>query len=250
MKTLRIGAVGAAGAILATSLGAVNAAFADSPHSFSANIGVASNYIWRGVSQTDDQAQVSGGLDYGHESGFYAGTWASNVDFGDDEANYELDLYGGYDFTLANEDVSLGVNTIYYAYPDGESNIDFWEIGVSGGYKFFSAGIQYTAWGDDDNDDALFDDGDLYYYASLDFSLPQEFGLSIFGGYYDFTNDDVVVDEETGATESADYGHWGVSVSKEAGDFGTFSFTYEQNGGEEEIWDDDAKIWVGWSKEF
>lgn len=232
------------------SLAATHAVAVDDPHSFSANIGAVSNYIWRGVSQTDDGPAIQGGLDYAHESGFYVGTWASNVDFGADEANYELDLYGGFDFSLPAEDASLGINTIYYAYPDGDSDIDFWEIGISGGFKWFSAGIQYTAWGDEDNDDALFDDGDFYYYGGFDIGLPRDFGLGLRLGYYDFTNDDVVVND-AGKTESADYFHWGLTVSKEAGDFGTFSFNYDQNDGDDKVgYDDDAKIWVGWSKEF
>ena len=48
----------------------------------SANVAAVSNYFWRGVSQTDDKAAVQGGIDYSHESGLYAGTWASNIDFG------------------------------------------------------------------------------------------------------------------------------------------------------------------------
>ena len=58
------------------------------------NIGATSNYLWRGTTQTSNEAAIQGGLDYAHDSGFYAGTWASNVDFGD-ETSYELDFYGG-----------------------------------------------------------------------------------------------------------------------------------------------------------
>lgn len=257
MKTTqRFGKGVATGALLSASVLTMGQAFAQDPWTFSANIGAVSNYIWRGVTQTDDQPAIQGGLDVAHDSGFYAGTWASNVDFGEDGANYELDFYAGYDFTLPVEDASLGLNTIYYAYPDG-GDIDFWEIGISGGYKWLSLGIQYTAWGDEANEDTLFDEGDFYYSASLDFPLPQDFGLSIFGGYYDFDDDQIVVGvrEVDGmlldVTEGADYGHWGATISKEAGEFGTFSFTYEQNDGDTEVgYDNDAKVWVGWLKEF
>lgn len=244
MKTQSLGMVAASGALLSASLLASAPAVAQGPWSYSANIGAVSNYIWRGVSQTDDQPAIQGGLDLSHDSGFYAGTWASNVDFGADEANYELDFYGGYDFTLPNDDFSLGLNTIYYAYPDGESDIDFWEIGISGGYKWVSLGIQYTAWGDSDNEDTLFDEGDLYYNIGVDVPLAEGFGFGAFAGYYDFHNDLV-------ADVNADYSHWGATISKEAGEFGSFNFTYEQNdGGDDDVWDDDAKIWVGWNKEF
>ncbi len=66
----------------------------------SGNVSMASDYIFRGVSQTDNQMAVQGGFDYEHESGAYIGTWASNVDsnFFDNHTDpeIELDLYAGY----------------------------------------------------------------------------------------------------------------------------------------------------------
>lgn len=261
--------VGTLAAAVALSLAGANALAAGAgPWDFSANIGAVSNYMWRGVTQSDNQPAVQGGLDVAHESGFYAGTWASNVDFGAGNANYELDVYAGFDFSLPDENASLGLNTTYYAYPDqpGDS-IDFWEIGLSGGYDFgaaaVSAGVQYTVWGGKANDNALWDDGDLYYSASLDIPLPYDFSFGVFGGYYDFKNSTVPYTDPVGVnkTASADYWHWGASISKDAGEFGTFSFTYEQIDGDRaydgtewvNLWNadsGDAKVWVGWSKTF
>ncbi|WP_295881673.1 TorF family putative porin [uncultured Thiohalocapsa sp.] len=264
----------AAGTLAVVSLASMSTALAQDPWSFSANIGAVSNYMWRGVTQTGDQAAVQGGLDVAHESGFYAGTWASNIDWDegsseevmgivpvdpdtgmpmtdadgnyivqgttagadDDSPNYELDFYAGYGFAV-NDDLSFDFSTIYYAYPDGR-DADFWEIGASGTYRWFTAGLAYTAWGEAD-DDGPFSEGDLYYYGSVDVPLPYDFGLSLFGGYYDFDTKDI---------GGVDYGHGGVSISKEAGDFGTFSFNYEQVG--RDTYDDDPKFWVGWLKEF
>ena len=117
---------------------------------FSANIGATSNYLWRGVTQTDNGPAISGGIDYAHASGFYAGAWASNVDFvdepefndptdpDDDETENngqaELDLYLGF----AGEAGSIGydIGFIYYAYPlaedfgGDEDKLDFSEIYV------------------------------------------------------------------------------------------------------------------------
>ena len=56
-----------------------------------ANVGIASDYVFRGFSQTDEEPAISGGFDYGFDNGFYLGTWASNVNFGDD-ASMEWDL--------------------------------------------------------------------------------------------------------------------------------------------------------------
>ena len=60
----------------------------------SGNFTFSSNYIWRGMTQTMDDPGYSGGFDYSHESGFYAGTWGSNVAFGG--AGLELDTYAGF----------------------------------------------------------------------------------------------------------------------------------------------------------
>ena len=59
-----------------------------------ANAAAQSNYIWRGLTQTVNEAAVSGGIDYATDSGFYVGTWASNVSYAaDDVYSYEHDLY-------------------------------------------------------------------------------------------------------------------------------------------------------------
>ncbi|MFB3115989.1 MAG: TorF family putative porin, partial [Gammaproteobacteria bacterium] len=72
---------------------------ADSPHEFSANVALSTDYLFRGISQTDGNPAISGGFDYSYSPvGIYAGIWASNVDFsgccGDDD-NIEIDYYGG-----------------------------------------------------------------------------------------------------------------------------------------------------------
>jgi hypothetical protein len=278
VKAHHIRTVAATGVLLSASMISMNQALAQGPWAFSANIGVVSNYIWRGVTQTGDQAAVQGGLDVAHESGFYAGTWASNIDWDEGSSeevtgtvlydpltdsfetdedgnlivpgvtsgaassspNYELDFYLGYGGSI-NDDFSYDISAIYYAYPDGRYS-DFAEIGASGTYKWFTAGVAYTVWGNADDapgaDDAPFTQGDLYYYGSLDFALPYDFGLTLRGGYYDF-------DLNEGGL---DYGHGGVTISKEAGDFGTFSFNYDQVA--RDTYDDDPKFWVGWNKEF
>lgn len=222
----------------------------------SVNVGIVTNYLFRGVSQTDDKPAVQGGIDWAHASGFYVGTWLSNVDFEGDvsdgagntgtfDSNYELDLYAGYDFDLG-DDWSLGVNGIYYAYPDSEvtgpvsadEDIDYAELGVSGGWRFLSAGVQYTVWGD--VDDGAFTDGDLYYNGAAEFELAHGFGISAAIGHYDFDAAD-------------EYTHWHLALSKDAGDFGSFSFNYEQTDGDEDddvATDDDPTLWIGWNITF
>ena len=63
----------------------------------SANVSFASDYVWRGMTQSDGPA-IQGGFDFEAESGFYAGIWGSNVNF-NDGAGSELDYYAGYGFS-------------------------------------------------------------------------------------------------------------------------------------------------------
>ena len=242
MNANRIGAAVALGA-LTFSAGVFQTALAEDPHSVSANIGAVSNYLWRGQTQTDNGPAIQGGFDYAHVSGFSAGTWVSNVDFGEgDETNYELDLYAGFGGKI-NDDLSYKLNLIYYAYPDGR-DLDFSEIGASATYKWFTAGVAYTFYGQADDakgaidDEANYIEGDLYYSASVSVPLPYELALSIRGGYYDFRYND----------GGNDYGHWGASLSRAAGDYGTVSLNVDQIA--RDTYDEDPKVWIGWNKTF
>lgn len=110
------------------SLGAIALSSIASAQEVVGNVGLTTNYIFRGITQTDDGPAVSGGFDIESE-GFYAGIWASSVDFSD-ATTLEVDFYGGYAFAAAGFDFDIGA--IYYAYPDspeiGGNSQDFLEI--------------------------------------------------------------------------------------------------------------------------
>lgn len=113
----------------AASLALAGVARAEDPE-VSFNVGVASDYVFRGVSQTDGKAQVFAGADV--SSGiFYAGTWVSNVDFGD-STSAEVDGYFG--VTPTAGPVSLDLGAYYYGYINAPSGSDYgyWELKVAG----------------------------------------------------------------------------------------------------------------------
>ena len=242
MKTTKL----AAACGLSLSLGVCASAMAEG---LSANIGAVSNYMWRGVTQTQDDPAIQGGIDYGFANGLYVGTWVSNVDFGSSKPNYEIDGYGGYAGEFG--DFSYDLSGTYYAYPDADGDADFFELGASGTWKVITLGLAYTAWGE--VSDGPFDTGDLYYYGSVEIPLPKEFSIGATLGYYDFDDDKAFYETSAGTirSKSLDYTHWGVNISKDVGEFGTFSLNYDQNDGSTKIgYDNDAKFWVGWLKEF
>jgi uncharacterized protein (TIGR02001 family) len=119
--------------MLAVALSAVAApAFAQDeaagPISVSGSAALVSDYMFRGVSQTDEAMAIQGGLTVSHKSGFYVGTWASNLagwgTFGG--SNMELDLYGGYTTSIGVAKVDAGLT--WYMYPNGADKTDFAEV--------------------------------------------------------------------------------------------------------------------------
>jgi uncharacterized protein (TIGR02001 family) len=122
MRKLLLASAVSAAFSLPLTLYAQTAAAADSPHSLSGNVGLYSQYIFRGVSQTNTDPALQGGFDYSHASGFYAGTWLSNVSWLTDAAAYsssslEWDVYGGYSGSFANSDFGYDVGLLQYYYP-------------------------------------------------------------------------------------------------------------------------------------
>ena len=125
----------------------------DIPGEFSANVGVTSQYLFRGLDQSDEMPALQGGIDYSVDTGLnnlglYLGAWGSNVNFNDgNQASVELDGYGGVTGTVANIDWDLGV--IYYAYPGASSalNYNFVEYKAALGYSVsenLDGGLSYS----------------------------------------------------------------------------------------------------------
>lgn len=98
---------------------------------WSANLGFASDYYFRGIFQKS--ASASGGFDYEHDSGFYAGTWVADV--GGDIAGdgLEVDLYGGWGGSSGDLSYGIGVTGYYYT---GEFDDSYEEVNLSLGYKW------------------------------------------------------------------------------------------------------------------
>lgn len=98
------------------------------PGEFSANVAIVTDYRFRGITQSDNDPAIQGGLDYSvglsDDIGLYLGVWASSVNFNDgDEASIELDYYGGVTLDLSGVGVDLGL--IYYTYPTASSGLNY-----------------------------------------------------------------------------------------------------------------------------
>lgn len=150
---------------------------------WSGNVTLTSDYVFRGITQTDGAPMIQGGFDYASDS-FYVGTWASGVDFGDGTST-EIDVYAGWTPTVGVFDLDLGA--IYYWYPDAPDNPsqNFVEVyaGASttlGEFVEVGASVAYSP-------DFYLETGDAFYYAaSAGIPLGESFGLDATIGYSDF----------------------------------------------------------------
>lgn len=219
----------------------------------SANIAAASNYYFRGVTQTDDGAAVSGGIDYNHESGFYVGTWMSNIDFTSaPKADVEVDGYAGFGGDIGDTGLGYDLSAWYYWYPgsggDAQGDLDYAEISGSLSFGPVTGTIAYTIWAEADDVDNVaqgFQEDDVWY--ELAFAPDWDyagFAPSASIGYYSF-------DQDGEGNTDLDYYSWTIGVTKDAGDFGAFSLNYVQNDEADSLaGDDNPNFWVGWAKGF
>lgn len=128
MMIMAAGALGVLGPVAATAGGVDGIVVGSDRPQFSVNATVASDYRFRGFTQTRESTAVQGGFDIVWK-GFYSGVWASNVDFGTvfdgtrfkEVADIEIVTYTGFKRKFQNNEVDL--RAIAYFYPGNEGKI-------------------------------------------------------------------------------------------------------------------------------
>lgn len=176
MKSIRT-FVAAAAAMTAIS-GAALAQEATADYTITKNVTVVSDYMFRGISQSDEAPALQGSIGYENVSGFHASVWGSTINFAnDDEEKVEIDLTAGYAFTAHGIDFDLGAIQYYYPNTAGSNNYDFLEVYASAAKDF---GPVSTAFSVNHTGDYFAASGDAQYY-NLSASMPiaQVEGLSV-----------------------------------------------------------------------
>jgi len=149
----------------------------------SGTVTAVSDYDFRGISLSSTDPALQGSIDYSMESGFYAGAWASNIDYGPDyDGSIELDLYAGF---AGETEMGLGwdVGLVWYMYPDSSSSAtkdeisDYPELYFGLTYNVFEFKQWYS------NDLSGSDENGFYTEANAGFELPANFGLNLHAGY-------------------------------------------------------------------
>lgn len=177
-------------------LGSAASSFSASAVELSGDITFASDYAFRGISQTEEAPALQGGLSLTDESGFYVSVWGSNVDFLA-EGTLELDVMLGWSGAI-NDDWSTDVGIMRYGYPNAEiDGSNFWELYGSLSYKDLTFGLAYS-------DDYYANSGNYYYvYANYSYALTESFTLDLHVGQNEYDD------------SSASYLDWSVGISTE-----------------------------------
>ena len=205
--------------VAALGPGLAQAQGSTSPHSISANVGLYSQYIFRGLNQTNKDPAIQGGFDYSHSSGLYAGTWASNVSWLQDSGAYtsggsaEFDFYGGFRNSFGKDgDFGYDVGALYYWYPGdtapGVADANTFEIYGALSWKWLSAKINYAV--SDDVFGVQNADGTYYLDFTAAYPVPNT-KLTLIGHYgiQKFTGSTGTFDND----DNASYEDWKIGLT-------------------------------------
>ncbi|MEW5682461.1 MAG: TorF family putative porin [Pseudomonadota bacterium] len=162
----------------------------------SGDVTFASDYAFRGISQTEEAPALQGGLSLSSASGFYASVWGSNVDFLA-EGTLELDVMLGWSGAI-NDDWSTDVGIMRYGYPNAEiDGSNFYELYGSLSYKDLTFGLAYS-------DDYYANSGNfVYVYANYAYALSDNLSLDLHVGQNEYDD------------SSASYLDWSIGLSTE-----------------------------------
>lgn len=178
-----------------------SSAFAEDS-TFSANAALTTDYVSRGISQSDGHPAVQGGLDWAHTpTGLYAGMWSSSVDLG--RASAEVDLYAG--ITRTVDKLTWDLGALYYYYPgvNHAYHYDSMELAAALGYDLdfmlVNLSLNYSP-------DYFLSSGEAWYPAvNVNVPLPHDFSLDAGYGRQWF--------DENVAVGIADYNTWLLGVN-------------------------------------
>jgi uncharacterized protein (TIGR02001 family) len=217
---------------------AAPAAEPTSPLSF--NVAVYSQYIFRGLTQTNHNPAIQGGIDYAHDTGFYVGTWASNItwlrDFNISSGRVEWDIYGGYKKTFA-DDWTIDVGLLRYQYPgsvkDGATNPNTTEAYIAGSYKFvtlkYSRALQ-NAFGTAESK------GTSYTDLTIAYPVLDTWTVTAHVGYQDYRGP---------SADAATYTDWRLEVAKDLGRGFSVGAGYTGTDADKNFYSPPGKAFIG-----
>lgn len=191
---------------------------------FAGHVSLATDYVFRGISQTNEEPQIQTEWSWTHDSGIYAGVWSSNTDYGGPGNSMEFDPFIGFAGTVGDSGLSYDVGYWYYYYPGAESDFDYAEIYAILTYTMANTDIAPSVWYADDyfGEDFFDNESSLAYQVALTHTFPPGFSISGAVGEQTF-------DEPNGLGDQ-DFTYWNIGVSQPWGGF-TFDLRWHDTDG-------------------
>lgn len=171
--------------------------------SVSGNAALVTDYRFRGVSFSDEDIAIQGGIDLEHDSGFYVGTWASSIEDSPVFGHTELDIYAGWSGEITSG-LTLDVGVLAYIYPNGNvGDADYVEPYASLSYSIgpaeITTGIAYAP-----SQNAIGNDDNTYVYGDISVGIPQT-PITV-SGHLGYTNGSLSIDNDV------DYVDWSLGA--------------------------------------
>ena len=212
----------------------------ESPHSFTGKVALYSEYEYRGISQTSEKPALQLTLDYAHKSGFYLGTFVTNIKWLEDtaevngfssNANIEWDIYGGYKFEVA-KDWLLDLGYLRYEYPSSggfnpKPNTDEFYVGVTYG----PATLKYS-YAVSDTFGVPNSKGSDYIELAVNYPVIDKVTLNAILGHQNFKNN-----------SHLSYTVWKLGATYDFGNGFNAGAYYKGTDGEEALWTVKGKDW-------
>ncbi|MGO4330719.1 TorF family putative porin [Cupriavidus sp. 2TAF22] len=219
-----------------------------SPHTFTANVTVASEYRYRGLMQTNRRPAIQGGFDYAHSSGFYLGNWNSSISWLSDSnpqvsAPIEMDFYGGFKNTVTlaglEWNYDLGVLQYYYPgdYPNGFTRPYTTELYIGAGYG--PVFLKYSQ--------AL---TNLFGFANSKYSSYIDLSANVPLNVWDLTLNAHVGYQDVRNVTDASYTDWRLGLTKDLGKGFALALAYIDTNAHHSVYTNTSGRYIGRAAAF
>ncbi|MGK0473462.1 MAG: hypothetical protein ACJAR0_003958 [Candidatus Azotimanducaceae bacterium] len=173
-----------------------------------ATLSMATDYVFRGISQTLEEPQVQVDINWSHKSGWYAGAWSSNTEFGGDGNSMEFDPYIGFSSAVADTNWRYDLGYWHYHFPGAQADFDYGEFYGTVSYGPENVNASFSVFYADDffGSDFFGDGSSVAFHGKFIYSLDNDVSLSARVGRQTFDEPVALVDQN--------YTYYDIGVSK------------------------------------
>lgn len=183
---------------------------------------IASDYMFRSISNSNNGPTVQGDMNWSHDNGFYVGIWASNTDFGGPGNSMELDPYIGFAGTVPETELSFDIGYWSYNYPKSEFDLDYAEVYLNLSYTWDKFSVSPSLWYADNyfGKDFLDKKHALAYDITLAYELPCDLAASLQVGEQTFES----------SVDYLDFVYYNIGIDWSIGDYSLGLRWYDTDG--------------------